>query len=146
MKEIERSAIVEHPAEQMYALVDDIESYPRFLPWCLAAEVKNDGNRKRATLTAGVSAIRQSFTTENQSEPGRAIAMRLVEGPFKRFNAEWRFTPLGEHACQIDFSMRYEFSSRTLARLLEPLFNGIADTMVDAFTRRADELYGRDPR
>ena len=146
MKEIERSAIVEHTAEQMYGLVDDIESYPRFLPWCLAAEVKNEGKRKRATLTAGVSGIRQSFTTENQSAPGRAIDMRLVEGPFKRFNAGWRFTPLGEHACRIDFSMRYEFSSRALAVVLEPLFNGIADTMVDAFTRRADELYGRDPR
>jgi ribosome-associated toxin RatA of RatAB toxin-antitoxin module len=145
MKEIERSAIVEHSAHDMYALVDDIESYPRFLPWCLAAEVKNEGKRKRATLTAGVSGIRQSFTTENQSQPGRAIDMRLVEGPFKRFKAAWRFTALGAHACQIDFSMHYEFSSRTLARLLEPLFNGIADTMVDAFTRRADELYGRDP-
>src|SRR5919205_31313 len=115
MKEIERSAIVEHSAQEMYALVDDIESYPRFLPWCLAAEVKSEGKRKRATLTAGVSGIRQSFTTENQSEAGRAIDMRL------------------------------DFSSRPLARLLEPLFNGIADTMVDAFTRRADELYGRDP-
>jgi ribosome-associated toxin RatA of RatAB toxin-antitoxin module len=145
MKEIERSAIVEHAAEQMYALVDDIESYPRFLPWCLAAEVKNEGTRKRATLTAGVSGIRQSFTTENENEPGRAIDMRLVEGPFKHFNAAWRFTPLGERACRIDFSMRYQFSSRTLARLLEPLFNRIADTMVDAFSRRADELHGRDP-
>ena len=145
MKEIERSAIVEHPAEDMYALVDDIESYPRFLPWCLAAEVKSEGERKRATLTAGVSGIRQSFTTENENEPGRAINMRLVEGPFEHFNAAWRFTPLGERACQIDFSMRYEFSSRTLAGLLEPLFNRIADTMVDAFSRRADELHGRDP-
>jgi ribosome-associated toxin RatA of RatAB toxin-antitoxin module len=146
MKTIERSAIVEHAADEMYALVEDVESYPRFLPWCLAAEVKDAGARKRATLTAGVSGIRQSFTTENQSEPGRAIDMRLVEGPFRHFNATWRFMPLGEHACQIDFCMRYEFSSRTLARLLEPLFNRIADTMVDAFTRRADEVHGRDAR
>ncbi|HSU75737.1 MAG TPA: type II toxin-antitoxin system RatA family toxin [Burkholderiales bacterium] len=141
MKTIARSAIVEHAAAQMYALVDDVESYPRFLPWCLEARVQQSGARKRATLTVGVSGIRQSFTTENENQPGRAIDMRLVEGPFRQFSAAWRFTPLGEHACQIEYSMRYQFASRTLARLLEPLFNQIADTMVDAFTRRAGELH-----
>lgn len=142
MKSIARSALVEHAAAEMYALVDDIEAYPRFLPWCLEARVEHRGERKRATLTVGVSGIRQTFTTENENQPGRAIDMRLVEGPFRQFNAAWRFTPLGEHACQIEFSMRYQFASRTLARLLEPLFNQIADTMVDAFTRRADERHG----
>jgi ribosome-associated toxin RatA of RatAB toxin-antitoxin module len=143
MKSIARSAIVEHSADEMYALVDDIESYPRFLPWCQDARVQQSDARKRATLTVGVSGIRQSFTTENESQPGRAITMRLVEGPFREFSAAWRFTPLGEHACQIEFTMRYQFASRTLARLLQPLFNQIADTMVDAFTRRADALHPR---
>ena len=143
MKEIARSAIVEHTPEQMYALVDDIESYPRFLPWCLEARVQESGARKRATLTVGVSGIRQTFTTENENQPHRAIEMRLVEGPFRQFNATWRFTALGERACQIEYSMRYQFASRTLARLLDPLFNQLADTMVDAFTRRADELHPR---
>jgi ribosome-associated toxin RatA of RatAB toxin-antitoxin module len=143
MKSIARSALVEHAAAEMYALVDDIEAYPRFLPWCLEARVQQAGARKRATLTVGVSGIRQTFTTENENQPERAIDMRLVEGPFRAFSAAWRFTPLGERACQIEYSMRYQFASRTLARLLEPLFNQIADTMVDAFTRRADEL---DPR
>ena len=142
MKSIARSAIVEHAATEMYALVDDIEAYPRFLPWCLEARVEQTGARKRATLTAGLGGIRQSFTTENENQPGRSIDLRLVEGPFRQFNAAWRFTPLGEHACQIEFSMRYQFSSRALAKLLEPLFHQIADTTVDAFTRRADELYG----
>ena len=142
MKSITRSAIVEHAAAEIYALVDDIESYPRFLPWCLEARVQQSGTRKRATLTVGLSGIQQTFTTENQNQPGRAIDMRLVEGPFRQFSAAWRFTPLGERACQIEYSMRYQFASRTLARLLEPLFNQIADTMVDAFTRRADELHG----
>jgi|ERR671934_391904 ribosome-associated toxin RatA of RatAB toxin-antitoxin module len=142
MKSIARSAIVEHAAAEMYALVDDIEAYPRFLPWCLEARVEKSGARKRATLTAGLGGIRQSFTTENENQPGRSIDLRLVEGPFRQFNAAWRFTPLGEHACQIEFSMRYQFSSRALAKLLEPLFHQIADTTVDAFTRRADELYG----
>lgn len=142
MKSITRSAIVEHAAAEMYALVDDIESYPRFLPWCLEARVQQSGARKQATLTVGLSGIRQTFTTENQNQPGRAIDLRLVEGPFRQFSAAWRFTALSERACQIEYSMRYQFASRTLARLLEPLFNQIADTMVDAFTRRADELHG----
>jgi len=142
MKTITRSALVEHAAVQMYALVDDIEAYPRFLPWCLEARVQQSGARKCATLTAGLRGIRQSFTTENENQSGRATVMRLVEGPFQQFSAAWRFTPLAEHACQIEFSMRYQFASRALAKLLEPLFNHIADTMVDAFTRRADELHG----
>ena len=146
MREIARSAIVEHAAAQMYALVDDIEAYPRFLPWCLEAKVDETGGRKRASLTAGMAGIRQSFTTENENQPDRAIDMRLVEGPFRHFSAAWRFTPLGENACEVQFELRYEFASRTFGRLLEPLFDQIADTMVDAFTRRADELHGRDAR
>ena len=143
MKEIRRSAIVEHSAAEMYALVDDIESYPKFLPWCQAASVEMVGGRKRATLTVGLRGIRQSFTTLNENHPASAIHMRLVEGPFKAFAADWRFAPLDEHACEIAFSLGYDFSSSTLSKLLEPLFDEIADTMVDAFTRRADEL---DPR
>jgi ribosome-associated toxin RatA of RatAB toxin-antitoxin module len=141
MKEISRSAIVEHPAAKMYALVDDIESYPRFLPWCQEARVEPAGDRKRATLTVGLRGIRQSFTTLNHNRPAQSIDMRLVEGPFQQFSATWRFTPLSEHACEIAFSLRYQLASRALGKLLEPLFDEIADTMVDAFTRRADELH-----
>lgn len=146
MKEIARSAIVEHGAAQMYTLVDDIEAYPRFLPWCIDARVEPGSDPKRATLTVGLRGIRQSFTTLNENEPGRAMDMRLLRGPFREFTAGWRFKPLTGEACEIEFRMRYEFASRALAKLLEPLFNQIADTMVDAFTRRADELYGRDAR
>jgi ribosome-associated toxin RatA of RatAB toxin-antitoxin module len=138
MKRITRSAIVEHSAERMYALVDDVESYPTFLPWCSAARVAQAGVRKRATLTVGLQGLRQSFTTLNENRPGEAIDMQLVEGPFRRFAAAWRFRPLGAQACAIEFSLEYEFASRALARLLEPLFDHIADTMVDAFKKRAD--------
>ena len=143
MKEIRRSAIVEHPAAEMYALVDDIASYPSFLPWCQDARVEVAGEQKRATLTVGLRGLRQSFTTLNHNRPGQEIDMRLVEGPFKQFSAAWRFTPLSDHACEIAFSMRYQFASRTVGKLLEPLFDEIADTMVDAFTRRADALHPR---
>ena len=144
MKRVTRSAIVEHSAEEMYRLVEDIESYPSFLPWCVAARVHERGAATtRATLTVGMPGLRQSFTTRNDNRPGQSIDLNLVEGPFKTFAAGWRFHPLSPQACRIEFTVRYEFSSRMLARLLEPLFDGIANSMVDAFTRRADERYGK---
>lgn len=143
MKRIARSAIVEHAAAAVYDIVEDIESYPDFLPWCYAAKVQErQPGRTIATLTVGMRAIRQSFTTANTNRPGEAIDLHLVKGPFKKFLATWHFTPLGEHAAKIEFSMEYEFSSRALGRALEPLFDKIADTMVSAFSRRADQLYG----
>jgi ribosome-associated toxin RatA of RatAB toxin-antitoxin module len=143
MRKIARSAIVEHSAEQLYSLVEDIEAYPRFLPWCVTAQVHERGPEgTRATLTVGMKGLRQSFTTQNENRPGEAIDLRLVEGPFRHFAAAWRFNRLSDRACRIEFALEYDFSSRTLARLLEPLFDRIADTMVDAFTRRAEEVYG----
>jgi ribosome-associated toxin RatA of RatAB toxin-antitoxin module len=139
MKRITRSAIVERGAEEVYALVEDIESYPDFLPWCLAARVRERSpGRTVATLTVGVKGVRQSFTTENANRPGRAIEMRLLEGPFRRFAAAWRFTPLEAHAAKIEFHLEYEFANRLVARALEPLFEHIADSMVAAFARRAE--------
>jgi ribosome-associated toxin RatA of RatAB toxin-antitoxin module len=143
MKRISRSAIVEHSAEEMFALVDDIESYPRFLPWCTAAKVdERSPEAVRATLTVGMRGLRQSFTTLNEVRPGEAMDMRLVKGPFRRFAGAWRFKPLSPEACAVEFSLEYELAG-PLARMLEPLFDRIADTMVDAFTRRAAELYGK---
>jgi ribosome-associated toxin RatA of RatAB toxin-antitoxin module len=143
MKRISRSAIVEHSAQEMFALVDDIESYPRFLPWCTAAKVEERSEAGvRATLTVGMRGLRQSFTTQNQVRPGESIELRLVKGPFRRFAAAWRFKPLSDEASRIEFSLEYEMAG-ALARMLAPLFDHIADTMVDAFTRRAGELYGK---
>jgi len=147
MKKISRSAIVEHSASELYVLVERIEDYPKFLPWCRGAEVHGRAaSETRATLTVGVSGLHKSFTTRNQNRPGEAIDMRLVEGPFREFAAAWRFVPLSAAACRIEFSLQYEFSSRALGRLLEPLFDRMADTMVDAFARRADEIYGHADR
>jgi ribosome-associated toxin RatA of RatAB toxin-antitoxin module len=142
MKRIARSAIVEHSAAEMYALVEDVEAYPGFLPWCAAAVVQErEPGMTRATLTVGIGALRHSFTTRNANRPGEAIEMALVEGPFRRFHGRWRFVPLSPQACRIEFSLEYEFSSRTLGRLLAPLFDGIADSMVEAFVRRATAVY-----
>lgn len=144
LKRVVRSAIVEHPAAAIYSLVEDIESYPEFLPWCGGAKVLERGpTRTVATLTVGVRGIRQSFTTENENRLDEGIDLRLVEGPFRKFSAAWRFTPLAEHAARIEFSMEYEFSSKVLGKVLEPLFDHIADTMVTAFSRRANQVYGK---
>ena len=143
MKRVARSAIVPHSAAELYALVEDIESYPRFLPWCVGAEVKSRSpGSTLATLTVGMHGVRQSFTTQNTNRAPEAIDLRLVEGPFRRFAAGWRFQPLGGQACKVEVAMQFEFASRALAALLQPLFERIADSMVDAFTRRADEVHG----
>jgi len=137
MKRISRSAIVESSAEAFYALAEDVESYPSFLPWCAAAEVRErTPGRTVATLTLGVKGVRQSFTTENTNIPGRSIDMQLLEGPFKHFSAAWRFTPLEANAAKVEFSLAYEFSSRIVAAALDPVFSRIADSTVDAFTKR----------
>ena len=143
MKRMARSAIVEHSAERMFALVDDIESYPRFLPWCRAAKVdERTAGRVQATLSVGMRGLKQTFSTRNELHPPEAMEMRLLKGPFRHFAATWRFKPLSAQACSVELSLEYEMAG-PLARLLEPLFDHIADTMVDAFTRRANDLHGQ---
>jgi ribosome-associated toxin RatA of RatAB toxin-antitoxin module len=147
MKRITRSAIVEHPAAALYALVEGIEAYPSFLPWCVDAKVhERTADTTRATLTVGVRGVRQAFTTLNRNTPGEAIDLQLVEGPFRSFAAAWRFRALSPEASRIEFTLEYEFASRALGRLLEPLFDRIADTMVDAFARRADQVRAQADR
>jgi ribosome-associated toxin RatA of RatAB toxin-antitoxin module len=139
MKRIARSALVEHSAERMYALVEHIEAYPQFLPWCREARVLERGpGRTVATLSVGLKGMRYSFTTENDNRFPAEIALRLREGPFRHFSARWRFEALGPQASRVAFEMEYAFSGLLVARALGPVFERIADTMVDAFKRRAD--------
>lgn len=138
MKRIARSAIVECSAEAFHALVEDIEAYPSFLPWCAQAEVRERvPGRTIATLTLAAKGLRYAFTTENTSKPGLSIDLRLLEGPFKRFGAHWRFAPLSTDAAKVEFTLEYEFSSRVVAALLNPVFSRLADDTVTAFARRA---------
>jgi ribosome-associated toxin RatA of RatAB toxin-antitoxin module len=147
MSTIVRSALVSYSAPQMYALVENIEAYPEFLPWCQSARViERTEGKTVAAISVGLKGLKQAFTTENLNEPGRGIEMRLVEGPFKAFGAAWKFQALSDAAAKIQFSMSYEFSSRLLARALDPLFDHIANTMVDAFIRRAEAVYGPPER
>ena len=147
MKRIARSAIVEHSAPAMYALVEDVDAYPQFLPWCRAVRVRERTvQRTVATLAVGLKGLRYEFTTQNANRPHEAIELRLVAGPFRHFAAHWRFTALGRRAARIDFAMEYEFAGALVSRALGPLFETIADTMVDAFKRRADAVYGQAAR
>jgi ribosome-associated toxin RatA of RatAB toxin-antitoxin module len=143
MNAVERSAIVGYSAESMVALVEDIESYPQFLPWCRRTEVElRDDSRTVATLYIDYRGVRQSFTTENRREHHHAIGMKLVRGPFRMLDGRWRFTPLQDDACKVELGLAYQLASPVLGRLVGPVFDGIANTMVDAFVRRADAVYG----
>ena len=147
MSTIVRSALVGYSALQMYALVEDIEAYPQFLPWCQSAHVlERNETTTIAALSVGLKGLKQSFTTENLNSAGQSIDLRLLRGPFRTFRAGWKFQSLGEKAAKIEFSMSYELSGRLIARALEPLFDHIADTMVDAFTRRAEAVYDQADR
>jgi ribosome-associated toxin RatA of RatAB toxin-antitoxin module len=137
---VERSALVGFSAERMYTLVENIEAYPEFLPWCSRTEVTlREDTRTAATMHINYRGIREKFSTENTNEPGRLIAMRLVSGPFRHLQGHWCFTPLGEQACKVEFRLEYEISSRLLARVLGPVFQHIANTFVDAFVERAQQ-------
>lgn len=143
MTGVSRSALVPFSAGQMFDLVEGVEQYPQFLPWCSGTAVSHrDPLITRATININYRGIKQSFSTENRKQPPGLMSIRLVEGPFRALDGEWRFTPLGANACRIDFRLNYEFSSTLLEKLVGPVFGHIAGTMVDAFLKRADSVYG----
>ncbi len=145
MKTVHKSVLIWFSAQEMFALVTDIERYPQFLPWCDQASVL-DHHEHGMTARVGISigGIRQSFTTRNAHAPGQQVQMQLVEGPFSRLDGQWNFSPLGqgERACKVEFTLRYDFDSATLAALVGPVFDKIAGSLVDAFVRRANQIYG----
>lgn len=144
MAEIDKTVLVEHRCDQMFALVRDVESYPRFLPWCSSARTESqDGTSIRATLTIDYHGVRASFTTENRHTPSDRIDIRLVKGPFRHLHGTWRFTPLGDAACKVQLRLAYEFSNKLPEKLVGPVFGFIANNLVDAFVRRAEQLRGQ---
>src|SRR5467141_3982186 len=140
---VDRSALVAHSAQKMYALVADVESYPQFLPWCDRAVVSVSGpGRTVATLHINFRGLKKEFTTENLNQPDARIDMKLVSGPFRRLEGSWVFTALSENACKLELTLRYQFASALLEKIAGPAFDDITDTFVDAFVRRADERSG----
>ena len=144
MATVEKSVLISHSAAKMYALVADVDAYPQFLPWCSATEVKRlDAHRAAATLHVNYHGLRLHFTTENRMEAGTLIDMNLVNGPFKHLDGYWRFVPLSEQACKIEFQLNYELSGKLMEKLAGPVFNHIANTLVEVFVKRATTLYGQ---
>lgn len=146
MPEVTKTVIVPYTPAQMFALVDDIERYPEFLPWCTAGAVLlRDDQVTRATLCIGFRGVRQSFSTENRKQAPHSMAMKLLEGPFRTLDGLWQFNDLGGKGCKIEFRLAYEFSGRLLETLVGPVFSHIANTMVEAFVKRADKIHGARP-
>ncbi|MBC3916207.1 type II toxin-antitoxin system RatA family toxin [Undibacterium sp. CY18W] len=143
MAVVHKTVFVAYSAEQMFALVDDVEKYPQFLPWCGEVRVvERTGQELVATLAINYHGIKQQFTTKNNNQRPHLMQMNLVEGPFRQLSGCWKFTELRADACKIEFDLNYEFSSKLLEHLIGPVFSKIANSFVDSFCTRAEALYG----
>lgn len=140
---VEKSVLVGYSAQQMFDLVDQIENYPQFLPWCGGTSVKTrEETLVVATIHIDYLHLKQSFTTKNSQQAPHSIQMQLQEGPFQQLDGLWRFTQLGSEACKVDLRLHYEFSSKIVESIVNPVFSLIAGTLVDAFVARAEKVYG----
>ncbi|MEW5250997.1 type II toxin-antitoxin system RatA family toxin [Microbulbifer sp. 2201CG32-9] len=143
MAQIERSALVMYSAEQMFDLVNDVASYPQFLPGCRGAEILySDEHTLEARLDLARAGIRQSFVTRNQLRRPERMLLSLVDGPFADFSGFWQFTPLAESACRVTFSLAFSMKNRLVAAAAGKLFSDLANQMVDAMCERAARVYG----
>lgn len=143
MTRISRSALVTYSAEQMYSLVTDIESYAEFLPGCAKARIdRQDGEQLEATLEVAKAGLHKSFSTRNKMIPGRSIEMQLLEGPFKHLSGIWTFQPLGDNGCKVSLELEFEMSNKLTHATLGVLIGQMMNAMVDAFGKRAKQIYG----
>jgi ribosome-associated toxin RatA of RatAB toxin-antitoxin module len=152
MKQVKKSVLLWYSPHEIYQLVTDVEAYPQFLPWCERVEVlARDEQGPTARLHLAYSGIRHAFTTRNVQVPDESVHIGLVDGPFSLLEGLWRFVALplpstpgtsGDVACKIEFEMRYEFSNIVLEAAISPVFDRIANTFVDSFVRRAEQVHG----
>ena len=146
MNTIHKSALLPYSAAEMYALVADIESYCKFLPWCGGARsVARDVQSVTAAIDISYRGVHKTFTTRNELDPGRLMTLKLVDGPFKFLEGEWRFEVLDEKACKVSLDLKFEFSNFLLQLAMGSVFSTIANGLVDSFSRRAEEVYGKRP-
>ena len=148
MKRVEKSVLLWYTPREMYDLVVSLDDYPRFLPWCEAAQVVEE-HEGGVTARIGLAyhGIRHAFTTRNEHLPGERVAIRLIDGPFSLLDGTWSFRAIPRPgnempACKVEFDMRYAFSSVALESVLSPVFDRVANTFVDSFVRRAEVVYG----
>ena len=132
-----------HTAEQMFDLVNDVESYPQFLPWCSGTTlIESTETTMQASLKVAKAGLKYSFTTRNEHERPGKIRIELVEGPFSSLSGVWLFQPLSDEACKVSLSLQFDFSGKLTSLAMGKVFNQMAVTMVDAFVSRADQVYG----
>ena len=144
MKNITRSALVPFSAKQMYQLVDDIDSYHLFVPYCQESTVlERNKHQVTAKLHVAKSGITKSFTTQNSLQENSLIKMELVDGPFTHLSGNWLFTPLSDSACKIELDLNFEFSSKLTTLAFTKVFSKLIQSMVSAFTQRAEEIYAK---
>jgi ribosome-associated toxin RatA of RatAB toxin-antitoxin module len=146
MKTVQKSVLIWYSPQEMFDLVTSVQQYPQFLPWCDHTRVlEQDDNGMLAEVGIALSGIRHSFVTRNLHEPGRRVQMQLVKGPFSRLDGDWHFHPVGDgsqRAARVELLLNYGFDSVTLSKVVGPVFDRIAASMVDAFVKRAEQVYG----
>ena len=142
MSQVKRSALIPFSAQQIYDLVNDVNAYADFLPWCANSRIlQQTPTSMTATLTIQKGKFRQTFTTQNRLKAADSIIMQLIKGPFNQFHGEWYFIALDEHACKVTFMLDFSFNSKLLSLSLGPLVRNMANTMITAFAERAKEIY-----
>ena len=145
MKTVHKSVLIWYSAQEMFALVTDVASYPQFLPWCDRATVLvQDEHGMTAEIGIAFGGIHQTFKTRNEHVPGQEVRMKLVEGPFSRLDGDWKFIALGgneQRACKVELELHYGFDNAALSALVGPVFDKIAGSLVDAFVKRAEQVY-----
>jgi ribosome-associated toxin RatA of RatAB toxin-antitoxin module len=143
MREVSRSALVPYTAAQMFDLVADVERYPEFLPWCSRAEVlERAGEEVTARLALSRGRASARFTTRNRLVAGEYLEMRLLDGPFNALEGRWDFRPIGDSGSRVELRMQFETQGSVAGLVLGPVFEGICNQLVDAFGRRARQVYG----
>ena len=143
MVSIKKSALVLYSREEMFNLVDSVEDYPDFLPWCGGTEVLTKTSKvTKASIKINFRGVKQTFTTENNKNAPEKMIIKLINGPFKELSGEWRFLELDKDACRIELELHYQFSNIILEKLISPVFNIIANTFIDNFVKEANRRNG----
>jgi len=140
MHNIHKSAIVLHSSKKMFQLVDSVENYPLFLPWCGSTQIiERDNSKTIASIEINYKGIRQKFTTENTKKQNKEMMIKLIDGPFQSLSGQWIFKNLDNNICQIEVKLEYQFSNIILEKLISPVFNIIANTFIDEFIKEANK-------
>ncbi|WNC71136.1 SRPBCC family protein [Thalassotalea psychrophila] len=142
MPAVNRHALVMYSAAEMYKLINDVVSYPKFLPGCSNSKlVSHTDDKMTASLLVSKGGVQKWFTTENTLEQNKKITMNLKDGPFKKLTGYWQLTPLSEEACKVELVLDYEFSNKLIEMAFGRIFDSLTNNMVSAFTNRAKEVY-----